>query len=75
MSTPQEGLAAVSDSHPDSEEFRSLPAEIQHEVLSELKEQKKYHSLSRINKMPEVVTFFLYNLSGTFVELIVISLQ
>ncbi|BFZ00205.1 hypothetical protein BsWGS_03244 [Bradybaena similaris] len=54
----KEGLAAVSDSHPDSEEFRSLPAEIQHEVLSELKEQKKYHSLSRINKMPEDSTDF-----------------
>ena len=50
----QEGLAALSDTHPDADEFKSLPSEIQHEILRELKERKKYHSLSHLTKMPEV---------------------
>ena len=50
----QEGLAALGDAHPDSEKFKALPMEIQHEILSELKERRKYHSLSRMCKMPEV---------------------
>ncbi len=50
----QEGLAALGDVHPDSEEFQCLPHEIQHEVLSELKERRKYHSLTKITQMPEV---------------------
>ncbi|GFN74040.1 endonuclease-reverse transcriptase [Plakobranchus ocellatus] len=49
----KEGLAALSDTHPDADEFKSLPAEIQHEILKELKESKKYHSLSHLTKMPE----------------------
>ncbi|XP_059159565.1 DNA excision repair protein ERCC-5-like [Physella acuta] len=50
----KESLSSLSsDAQPDSEEFRSLPMEIQHEVLNELKERKKYHSLSKLIQMPE----------------------
>ncbi|CAL1527851.1 unnamed protein product, partial [Lymnaea stagnalis] len=49
----REGLAVLSDANPDSEEFRSLPMEIQHEILHEIKEQKKYHNLRTLTKMPE----------------------
>ena len=55
----QDGLAALSDVHPDSEEFKALPMEVQHEVLSEVKERRKYHSLSRVAKMPEVCCVLL----------------
>ncbi|KAH9512800.1 hypothetical protein Btru_038222, partial [Bulinus truncatus] len=49
----REGMAALADAHPDSEEFRSLPVEIQHEILHEIKERNKYHSLTKLTQMPE----------------------
>ncbi|KAK0061017.1 DNA repair protein complementing XP-G cells [Biomphalaria pfeifferi] len=49
----KEGLASLSEAHPESEEFKSLPMEIQHEILHEWKERNKYHSLSSLTKMPE----------------------
>ena len=38
----------------ESEEFESLPAEIRHEILSEMKEQRRENALARIAIMPEV---------------------
>lgn len=38
----------------ESEEFQSLPAEIRHEILSEMKEQRRENALARIAIMPEV---------------------
>ena len=38
----------------ESEEFESLPAEIRHEILTEMKEQRRENALARIAIMPEV---------------------
>ena len=49
----QDKYQDVSDIDIESEDFKSLPAEIQHELLTELKERGK--RLSRLNyKLPEV---------------------
>lgn len=37
-----------------SEQFKQLPPEIRHEILSELIETKKQNSWTRIHEMPEV---------------------
>ena len=51
--TLQDKYQDVSDIDIESDDFKSLPAEIQHELLTELKERGK--RLSRLNyKLPEV---------------------
>lgn len=37
-----------------SQQFKSLPPEIRHEILSELQETRKQSSWGRIHEMPEV---------------------
>lgn len=37
-----------------SAEFKSLPADIRHDILTELKETRKQNSWGRIHEMPEV---------------------
>ncbi len=37
-----------------SDQFKSLPAEIRHDILSELQETRKQSSWARIHEMPEV---------------------
>jgi hypothetical protein len=38
----------------ESEEFKGLPLEIQHELLMDMKEQRKENALARIAIMPDV---------------------
>lgn len=37
-----------------SEQFKSLPPEIRHDILSELQETRKQNSWARIHEMPDV---------------------
>lgn len=37
-----------------SEEFCSLPPDVRHDILSELKETRKQNSWGRLHEMPEV---------------------
>lgn len=39
-----------------SAEFRDLPADMRHEILTELKETRKQNSWGRIHELPEVRT-------------------
>lgn len=39
----------------NSEEFLSLPPDVRHDILSELKETRKQNSWGRIHEMPEVL--------------------
>lgn len=41
-----------------SEAFRSLPAEVQHEILLELKDTRKQNSWNRVHQMPKVFKFY-----------------
>lgn len=38
-----------------SEEFLSLPPDVRHDILSELKETRKQNSWGRLHEMPEVL--------------------
>lgn len=38
----------------NSAEFKSLPPDMRHDILSELKETRKQNSWGRIHEMPEV---------------------
>lgn len=45
----------------DSAEFKSLPAEVQHEILSELKERRKRLTRYSNLKLPKVYLLFFLN--------------
>ena len=45
----------------DSSEFKSLPPDIQHEIIMDMKERRKTHKMSRrtVTDLPEVCPFFI----------------
>ncbi|KAK7090216.1 hypothetical protein V1264_010044 [Littorina saxatilis] len=49
----QDDFQNLDDIDFDSKEFKSLPAEIRHEILMEMKEQRRENALARIAIMPE----------------------
>ena len=65
----QDNFQSLEDIDTESEGFLSLPAEIRHEILSDMKEQRRENALARIAIMPEVtvicVNVFMY--AGWFV--------
>lgn len=40
------------------QEFKALPADIRHDILTELKETRKESSWGRLHEMPEVLIVF-----------------
>lgn len=43
----------------NSKEFKALPADMRHDILSEMKELRKQNSWRHINEMPDVRILFL----------------
>ena len=45
----------------ESEEFKSLPPDIQHEIIMDMKERRKTHKMSRrtVTDLPEVCCFII----------------
>lgn len=50
----QDSLQNVDDIDFESPDFESLPPEIKHEILTEMKEQRRERALARFVDMPEV---------------------
>ena len=50
----QENFGDLNKIDVDSEEFLSLPTDIQHEIIMDMKERRKTYKMSRRTALPEV---------------------
>lgn len=53
----QSHLQNLNDVDIDSADFKSLPSELQHEILTEMKETRKRNFLATMEELPEVQCF------------------